>query len=431
MSDYCRSFHGFHYLLCTYLVFIFSLSSHAQMGQLQGSTPFLPSSQWENPAFISDQSFQKLQLDISGNFWLSNNQFTLEDLVRGGNTLDTERKNGIMAQLEQDNRFQQGFALGGLVNFQLGKQTWLVSLQRRQGLYLRMEDSVSAGLLLRGNAPYAGQEVQDDRVEWRNLSYATFGLGSSWRTERFTWGFHLKLVQGIRAQVVDKLSYTLLTTNDGSEIRLQADYDSFSTTEDNKGLGFNIDLGASYHISDKVNLDVALRNLGMVNWEGTQSVNQIDVAYRGVRWDNFLQTGGSTSLAIGDTLQQLIFPDSTEGSNSFPMPASARIGMRIGTLSQGMWTLSLTQGLTNFPPTTPLPLVQGGYIRGNNTISGGIHAHIGGMDMYGLGIWGELKIPFSRQTQAGIYASFPNVLGIVLPEVSRGLDAQAGMYLKL
>ena len=431
MSDYCRPFLGVHLLILSSFVFISSLSLKAQMGQVQGSIPHLPASQWENPAFISDQSFQNIQLDGSGNFWLSNNQFTLEDLIRGGNSLSAERKEGIISQLERDNRFQQGFFAGGLLNFRLGEQNWLLSFQRRQGLYLYLQDSVSAGLLLRGNAPYAGQEVQDDRVEWRNLTYASLGLGSSWKKGPISWGFHLKLVQGISAQVLDRLSYTLLTASDGSQINLQADYDAFSTTGNSEGLGLSIDLGATYQISDQLLMDLAIRNLGWINWDGTRSANQIDVQYEGVQWDNFIETGGSTSLAIGDTLQQLIFPDSVEGRISYPLPASARIGLRIGSMSEGMWTLSLSQGLSNFPPTTPLPLVHGGYMRGGKYLSGGVHGHVGGMDIYGLGLWGELKIPFSRHTQMGLYVSFPNILGLVLPEVSRGLEAQGGVYVKL
>ncbi|MEM9720813.1 MAG: DUF5723 family protein, partial [Bacteroidota bacterium] len=247
----------------------------------------------------------------------------------------------------------------------------------------------------------------------------------------FSWGFHAKLVKGISAQVVDRLSYTLFTTETGNRIDLQADYDGFTTTRDTDGWGVGIDLGASYQLAPDKILDLAVKNLGMINWEGIQSTNQVDVQYDGVTWDNFIQNGGTTSLAIGDTLQQLIFPDSVEGNFTYTLPSSARIGLRVGTLTQGVWTLAVSQALTNFAPTTPLPLVQGGYMRKIKNLSGGIHAHLGGMELYGLGIWGELQIPFSTQTQMGIYANFPNILGLVAPEISRELNVQGGIYLKL
>ena len=405
--------------------------TEAQFGLNLASLPNHPNSQWMNPAHISQQSFTHIQLDASGNFWLSNNRFDLVELVREGNFLSNSTKDAILSQLNEDNRFQQGSEARILLNFKLGQQNWLVSYQRGQSLFIGVEDSVSAGLFLRGNAPYAGMEISDDEVAWRSLSYQAFGVGSSWEYDNFSWGVHLKLLQGIRTQWVDELAYTLFTAQDGSSISLDAQYSTLGTLTDNQGWGVGMDLGLQYVVDEYQRIEASVNSLGNIRWEGSKSENDVSIDYEGVLWDNFLTNSGSTSnLALGDTLQELLFPDSVQTTFNTPFPSFARIAYHKGLLSTGLWGITLIQGLSNWAPQTPLPLLNVSYARGGKYVKGGINGYVGGMEGYGLGLWGEGDIPFKDESHIGIYLSVPNVLGLAIPEISRGLDVRGGLFFR-
>ena len=415
-------------LFCS--LFLIAIPTEAQFGLNLSHSPTLPSSQWVNPANISQQEYHNIQIDFSGDFWLSNNRFTLEKLIREGNFLSEETKTILIDQMDSDNEFQQGNKTNFLLNFSMGDHNWLLSYQRGQSLFIGLGDSVSAGLFLRGNAPYAGQEISDDRVEWRSFSYRAIGIGSSWSDRNFTGGFHLKFLQGIRSQIVDRLAYALLTARDGSQISLDADYSTQGTLEDNQGWGIGIDLGMRYTFSNQHSLEFALNSLGGLQWEGSKSENVVNIDYRGVEWDNFLTNSGSTSnLSIGDTLQQLLFPDSVRTQFSTPFPAFVRVAYTMGHMQSGKLGISLTQSLTQWAPQTPLPILNFMYSRGNDRLSGGLNGFIGGMDAYGFGLWGTGNIPIGEEAKLGIYASMPNVLGLAIPDISRGLDLRGGVYL--
>ena len=417
--------------LLLFLLLFLAQIAEAQFGLNLASLPNHPNSQWMNPAHTSQQSFEQLQLDISGNFWLSNNRFDLVELVREGNFLTNSTKDAILSQLKDDNRFQQGSEAQVLLNFKLGKQRWMASFQQGQSLFIGAGDSVSAGLMLRGNAPYAGVEISDEEVAWRSLSYQAFGVGSSWEYDRFSWGFHIKLLRGIRTQLVDKLAYTLLTARDGSSISLDAQYSTLGTLTDHQGWGAGIDLGMQYVLSESQRMEASINSLGGLQWEGSKSENEVSINYEGVLWDNFLtNSGGSSNIALGDTLQLLLFPDSVQSTFDTPFPSYARLAYHRGFISTGLWGITLIQGLTNWAPQTPLPLLNISYARGGKYVKGGVNGFVGGMEGYGLGLWGEGDLPLQEETQIGIYLSLPNVLGLVVPDISRGLDVRGGVFLR-
>jgi len=416
--------------LFTVLILSYCPYCLGQYGLSMGADISLPASQWFQPAAIAWQDYERLQVSTSGELWLSNNQFTIGSFIRGGNFITEATKNDIIGKLRDDNRYQQGYSLAGLINFQTGTQKWLLSFSYQDPFYIQADDSVTAGLIFRGNAPYAGMEISDNNVAIRSSAYAMIGLGTAWELGDWTLGIHPKFVWGRRADIIDELSYTLFTADNGSLISLQADYDSFATLQGDRGWGLALDAGAMYQSQNGMLWEVAFRNLGWMQWDGSQSNNSVDVDYEGVVWDNFIQDGSSTSnLALGDTLQTLFFPDSVRATYNLPTPGIAMAGLRYPLNEREMIFSSVQLGLTRMPPTTQFPLLHVGYQRkiGNN-LTLGAHAYGGGMDLYGIGIYG--KIELGPKTRWGLFYTMDNALGLLIPEISQGLSLRGGLFLR-
>jgi len=390
----------------------------------------LPFSQAYQPAAIADQEFDKLQLQVDGDLWLGSNQFTIGSLVRGGNFIDEATKNDIIGQLSDNNRYQQGLGMGGVLNFKTGKQIWLISFSYRDHFLIHVDDSATAGLILRGNAPYAGQTIQDEDVAIRSIAYGTLGVGTAWKWDKWTLGVHPKVVWGRRADIIDELAYRLFSADNGSLISLDATYDAFSTQGDDRGWGFGLDVGASYMLNESIRIEAAVRDAGLIQWEGSESNNTVEVDYEGVVWDNFISGGDNTNnLALGDTLQQLLFPDSVRTQRTFPLPAIAQVGISWDLNERELLFSSLQYGFTRFPPSFNFPLLNIGYKRHiGSHLTLGVNGYIGGIDEYGLGILGHAY--FGKKANWGLFYTMNNLLGLVVSDIAQGLSLKGGIYIR-
>ncbi len=416
----------FRFIILLTLSFLFQVCV-GQQGLQLSLDRHIPASQWFQPANIAKQDYQSLQIHAFGDLWLSNNQFTIGSLIKGGNFISETTKNDIIGQLKDDNHYQQGYSLGGSININVGNRPLLISFSYQDPFYIQTDDSITAGLIFRGNAPYAGQEITDQDVAIRSITYATIGVGTAWEMGKWTFGVHPKFIWGRRANIIEDLQYTLFTSENGGLISLQADYDAFGTLSGDRGWGVELDAGLLYEPKEGWILEAAIRNVGWIQWEGSQSNNSVDVNYEGIIWDNFLQGGGTNNLSLGDTLQTLFFPDSVRANYTLPSPGVVMLGSSIKLNAQDMIFASIHMGLTRIPPTTYLPLINIGYQRSvGEHLTLGINAYGGGMDMYGLGIYG--KLAFGRNTRWGIFYTMDNALGLIAPEISQGLSLAGGIF---
>lgn len=402
------------------VIFLFLVNSWQLYAQMGLHTQFLfqqPSSILYQPANILRLDIDKFAIGGDGSVYLGNNSFRIDPILREGNRITEEIKDDILRQFNaNNNQLHQGFHLGGYAIFNIGNTPISLSARRVRSTYLRINDPGTAGLILRGNAPFAGQEIADESLAYRSYEYWEGAVGSGWQIGRWLIGARLKSIIGTEAEILDRLSYNLFTESDGTNISVQSSYEFNDTQGDGiHGLGGGVDLGVSYLLSEKVFLQVALINAGFIRWNGRKREENVTFEYEGVPVDDLLGLGLSNNqLNIADTLQDLFFPVSEDASFTTPLPTSVSIGGAYQFTQEDRLIGSVTYGLTNYGPTTDLPLINVGYHRKfTKYFLLGINAYGGGMDLYGLGGLAACKVPLGSQSFIQIFYHLDNALGFV------------------
>ena len=416
-------------------IFLFCLLvAHATKAQFGLHLQFLPeqgSAQYLQPAYIGSQEFQYVQVSTEGTFWIGSTSITLDGILDEGNYISNSAKNQILSQLEKkNNRLQAGASWGLHLNFKALKRVWQASFRQHTGFYTGINDSSTVGLVLRGNAPYAGQKLSDQNVFFRNMRYNEYALATAFSIGKGKLGIRAKLLQGRQATLIDDLSYTFFTAADGARIEVQSDYNIRKTISGGpNGWGAGVDVGLTYPINEKLSFQASLLNLGFINWQGQRTKSIVDFAYEGTEVDNILGDDLSSGNFFSmDTLLQLFFPDTIQSSFNTSLPTSLQIGFSYRLSEKERLHASLHQSFSKASPSTYVPLLNLAYhyeLSPNFLVGANLYG--GGIERYGLGLLASTDFIISEQIRIGIYAALDNALGGIIPSNARGLSMQGGI----
>ena len=289
-------------------------------------------SQTYQPALLYSHTFEHISVGVEGGFLLGANSFDMKGLDLEDNKLTETGKDRILSQLDgENNRLQIGYNWGAHVNFRLNKLPIGLSYHRQNHFFVRVNDSSTAGLLLRGNAPYAGTPLSDEEVRYRELDYHSLGIATAFSSGNWTVGIRLKGLIGRRAEDIDDFTYTLLTATDGTQLDLNATYNVRTSDGVASGAwGVGADIGAILQLSSNLRAQARINNLGFIRWNEGKTLNQaVDVIYEGYDIGNIIGGGIQQELVLGDTLRTLIFPDTADAAFTTPLPALAAVGVDI------------------------------------------------------------------------------------------------------
>ncbi len=402
--------------------------TNAQMGL---HTQFLlqqPSSLTYQPANILRIDFKNIAVGSDASVYLGNNSFRVDPLFREGNFISEQTKDEILRQFNaNNNQLHQGLHIGGYFLFRLGGLPISLSVKRVKSTYLRINDPGTAGLILRGNAPFAGERISDESLAYRNYDFWEASVGTGWQVGRWLIGARIKAVLGNEADILDELSYSLFTESDGRNISIQSTYTYYDTEGSGiNGLGTGIDLGISYLFSEKVFLQLAVLNAGFINWDGNERTATVDFEYSGEEIDNLLSLGlNNYEFNIADTLESLFFPSKRQHTFLTPLPTILNFGGAYQFTAKDRLMGSVTYGLTNYGPTTDLPLINMAYHRKITPyFVTGINVYGGGMDLYGLGGLVECKLPLGNSAALRLYYHLDNAMGMVF---AQGVSMNGGI----
>lgn len=401
--------------------------------QLGLHTRFLSKSltaQQYQPALLMFQDFKYAAVETEGSYWLGANTFTLDGIFTDGNYLSESSKDKLIGQLTDNNHLQQGSNYGIHANVKIGEQPISFSFRNHQSYFFEADDPNSAGLVLYGNARYAGDTISDDMIAARQQSYSEFGIGTGFLIGDIRVGVRAKLLAGKDVFAVDEMSYSLFTSLDGSQISVKSDYDIREAQNPGRdGWGVAADIGAIYDNDENLRIQASLTNLGYINWEGDQMAHQVDFVYEGVDARDFIGTNSDGSdLMLADSIRTLLFPDTTQATFRTPAPATGSIGIRYFLTEKDQVTFSVSQTFSRFAPNTNLPLVNVSYYRSvGNILTVGANIYSGGYDIFGAGIVTQAYVKASEDLGILIFAHFDNSLGLLTPSIGQGFSLNGGI----
>lgn len=387
-----------------------------------------PASNIYQPARITD--FNAFKVSTFGNLWLGNNGTDLQGILQSNNVISTPLINDILGQLgdKGPHQFHQGSEAGILINAKVKDFPISLSYYFHQGISGEFQDTATLGLIFRGNAPYAGRTISDEKVFWKDQRYSAIGIGTGWTKEKWSLGFRLNVLLGHQLLSIDDMQYSFFTQDNGSSIDVSGNYALNEAFEPGiQGLGLGLDAGLIYNLSKSSTLQVAVKNLGWINWEVDQLNHEVDFTFEGFRIDDLLDENlDLNDIVDQDSLLRLVFPDTAQANFSTSLPAQVQIAFSHQLDERQAIHAAMSAALSQYSPSGFIPAFSFGYqykpVAFWNLFANG---YLGGIDRYGFGLSSSLAIPLQGNGKINFGLGSHNLLGLVLPSVGQGLGIQA------
>lgn len=421
------------------LLFVWAGSGRvaAQHGLHLSLFPELIQSQQFQPANINEGDLKVFSVGLQGNFWVNNSDFSLEGIVTETGLITQDTRNRIIDELNGQATVNGGLRVDYLMaNFNVKGHRLGVFINENIQVSGQFNEPHTAGLALLGNAPYAGQTLTDSDIFGRLYHTRELGIGYGWGNDKIQVGGRVKLIEGIRMIDLDHLNYSIFTHPDGTQIQLQADYQYQLTLEtsnvpffDFQGIGFGADLGIRYRITDAIDVEAAMLDLGTTTWDVKQYDNNIDINWEGISINSLFDDDVPQSVEDEvDSLTNLILIDSVLTTHQVAAPLTLRAGAtwRISDKDRLGGNIVYVAGRTG--SFAPLPLFNVGYRR--DIIEGlslAANAYGGGGATYGFGLSGAYVLSVKEDWKIHIFIASDHLIGWVSPEAARGLSVYGGV----
>lgn len=371
---------------------------------------------------------------ITGNAYIGNNHFGLNGVLKDGNYLTSATIDEAVAKLGTKNRFQYGYNAGFAVNLPIkGKYAWGIYYDYSSAFSVGTNSAGTAGLIFRGNAPYAGTTVSDNNIFLKTQSRTSLGVGWAKQQGKWSVGVKAKFIAGIKQSDVKVKDFSLFTSQEGDSIHASADYEYFVSDRfaPLDGFGAGVDLGAIYQVNNSLSIGGSITNLGFIAWTGESMNKNVDVSYVGFDLKDLLNLEGNTAGqdALVDSLKGLVFPDTVASKMTSGLPTCLHLNATYNVGAYNRVFASLNYGMTKYAPMSPLPLLAFGYQRRVcSALSLGANVYGGGIDTYGVGVMAMSFFRIKHKNPVSILYTMDNILGFV---GGKGASAEVGISIGL
>lgn len=396
--------------------------------------------QWRQPASLGFNDFVAFSGGINGGLYAGVNSFTLKGVFGEDGTITEETRERIVDQMGTNNYAAAGANLGPITgNFKLGILPLGVYISDRTVASVHWSNPGTIGLVLLGNKPYAGTTVSDEDVFAHLYRYKSIGVGTAFGTDKFRLGVRVNALLGNQAFSLSDVKYNLFTSDFGDSIHVDAGY-KFSSTDmgvglfNFQGMGAGIDLGVVVKPSDKLSIELAAIDIGMISYDGKIYDNQnVATNWTGINISSLFSDSVNTSSDIGaDTLRSLLIPDSTTGKFTMMLPGKVSAGLNLGIGDAGLLYVQAGYGLFGQSPAKNLPYLAGGYQHTlGESLTVGANVQAGGTDMYAFGLMSRFHTPIGDGRGLAITLASDNILGWFLGSTARGLNLYGGVSINL
>ncbi|MEM7657741.1 MAG: DUF5723 family protein [Bacteroidota bacterium] len=422
------------WLLFGSLLTCLSLSSIGLKAQSPFALRFLPqeiSAQAYQPAYLALAPAAKVAAGGHAGYALGSNVLNADLLFSEVRFLDEARKNQIIDRLGDDNRLAVRLHWDAHANVTVGKQRLSLSFAQKSLTRLAFHDPASMQLLLFGNAPFAGTTLEDENIQFVNRSYQEIAIGSAWKWNKLSFGTRLKGLLGQNNQTLSDLDFQLTTSELGTSISLNHQYDYFVAQEAGlDGWGLGLDLGVVYDWNEKLRLQASLLDVGFLTWSGNRYQQQGEIVYEGVEITNLinLDLDNTGNLVPTDTLQDLLIAGPSNETQPELLPIRLDIGASYQLTAADRLNLGLLWGLQPDASGAQVPIVSLGYQRQlGNFLQLGAHGYVGGVDTYGAGLFARGGWTIQEKIRLSVFASLDNGMGVLMPQNSGGLAMNGGL----
>lgn len=390
-------------------------------------------SQAYQPAYLAMMDSTRIQVGGAAAYGVGSNVLQMDHLFLEPGLLSESAKDGVVQQLGADNRLQLGFVWEGALNIRLKQMALSVFSRSVTQTHATFFDPQTVGLLLYGNARYAGQTITDEEISLGLTSYQEVGIGTAFQKGRLAAGIRLKALIGGQATVMQDLTYSLFTEAQGAQIILASDYTFFQSNADaGTSLGVGVDLGAVYTLSPNLSVQFAVQDLGFLTWNGDVYENNVNIDYEGVEITELFSTdfSNATNLIPSDTLRSLLIPDPVSGTVRQTLPGLASIGAAYRWQERNQLFATVLMGIApNSFTNSPLLANLAYHRKLGSFLTLGVNAYGGGLDQYGFGALARADLRFSKKIRMSIFANMDNAIGVISPSNGKGFSFQGGLTL--
>ena len=300
---------------------------------------------YANPAFESEYGLTVGLPILSSNYvGLSNTGFTYNDVFSRNNGSLYLNLDNLVGELDDVNHFEADASID-LLHLNYKADEYLsFSLNLTARTYKNvMYPGDLVDFIVAGNEPFIGDQLSvSPAVE--SFSFVELGLGASYRlTERLRIGGRLKLLGGIESATTQHAQLDLQTDADTYHLtavanaslltsnfqRMDAEGLDLRNVNFMNNLGFAIDIGATYQVTDRLEVGLSLLDLGSVKWkeniyEYYLDPQQANYTFEGSPINELFEDGSAPFEAIIDTIQDNFdFQERTSSSYSTSLPVKS------------------------------------------------------------------------------------------------------------
>lgn len=361
-----------------------------------------------------------------GNYLLANNRVPFADLIPESALLSNEQKNRFLSGLDGPFRLEGTGEGGVLAAFGDSSLSWQAGVAWQSQTFARFENPETAGLILQGNAPYAGRAVEETEVFLRQFSTWKVSAGVAGGKGRFRWGARLTGWVPSSWTEISDLSYRLFTTSQGDSADVTLAY---SALTGGNGWGLTTDLGVVWK-KGKFQVEAAVLALGAVQVTGPGREVNAQIRFAGVKIANPFEENAFEGLfdGLADSLENEVLPASAEMTRWVSAPGTARLGLRYqfsAANEVSLWPSLRWQGAGE---NRYLPGLGAGYHHTFATWKASLGANFGWDAARGFtgGLLASKTIKLGN-SQLRISGGAGQVLGWLLPATGTGVSAWGGL----
>jgi len=202
-------------------------------------------------------------------------------------------------------------------------------------------------LLKDGNAELIGQEVSVG-LALQATSFNQYAVGVSYGTSAARLGFRAKLLTGSQDVSTEEYSVRLFTDDDIYQLRFTNNYiinttslftfsdlEDFSFDFDNnvintlftRNIGFGIDIGMSFKVSEETMIAVSVYDIGKINWNSdvTNYRSKGGFSFDGLDIADYI--GNESVVELRDSLLNLLEFEETQEDYSSSLPTQFNISL--------------------------------------------------------------------------------------------------------
>lgn len=302
-----------------------------------------PAQMTVHPAMLASMAEGVIRVGVDGQFQFANTAVPFSWFDQADGFLDTDDKNTLIDGIQGRERLFS--ELGGQVQVQYGHSTgtaFSVGYAQWQTIAGSLADADLARVALNGNASYQGQTLAGENAYFSQTRHQELQLGMAKALGlKVHLGAQLALINGQSGRFAELTSFSLYTGPLGDSVRLAANYlDRIGE----QAWGGHLALSGTWLISDRLNLEAGVHQLGFLRWQGTERTADASYGTSGLDggplFDNLFPF--SDSLFRLDSLTQLFLPDPVDASWTRNFLPQAFVGVR--WKSDNFKALALLQG---------------------------------------------------------------------------------------